>query len=977
MGPLSRRAPWRLFRSGPWGLLVAGAFLILAAAAASVPCFEEAAANAAMDARLAAVPANAAAGSAPVVRVVGGELLAARKDRAEGLADIPGLGPGSATAGSFGVESNGREARFVPFVSNDLRFGRGTGPPSGQPGEKAGRARIFGDDELAHSLLPAPGSRFTSGPASDLPAVWLPQPLARTLMVDPGDEVQVGASFYGRSRATAARVAGIYQVDSSGVVPADPPGSQRWAYRRDDLPHDSEFVTLPSALLVTDVADAVRLAKVIGDDLIYALEGQLRPARPTLAQAEATVAGIERRQVYVRDPVRSGNPGGDVSEQVVSGLPTLVTEARSVADRTVAWTLTAGTAGLVLGLLAVLAVAVFGLAQRAIEIRHAVGSGVRASAIGLMAAAEVIPVALVAAIGGTGIGWALVAEAGPPGSLTATGLRAAAGRSALAVTTGVALVAGASVVAAVRAGRLSTPSRLPRPVPGEALLVVVALTALAGLLSRPADARPPSALDLLVPVLLLAAVGAIGARLLLRSAGLAASRWLSGSAWSRRPAIALAVRRVAAGGRSAVLLITMLTVGFGFLAYTLTAAAPVHQVTEDRTAVLAGARATVAVDASWLLDDGAAQASEQTVGDDPLAPVPLGHNPPLPAGVDIVWRTRVTVAPEYDEIDLLVVDPARLARVANWGSGPELARARQLLGPMAAADRTAAARAAADRAAAARAAGGRPADAQAPPITAIGVGSVPLRPGDPGTVATISSGDVPIRTLDVVPAFPGYAGTLPMIVVPADSFFAALGAADPRVRPPKGTSGFDTNSDFRPSLWSATDQGSLEAVLQAHDLDGQNPTSWTQVRLQQPDVVAADRSIGYQVALGWCVAGLAVLGFAMFADRAATRARAADLLLGRMGMGRKGIRRSWALELAGFAVIALVLAGVGLLAIVPLGPRLLEPGGGVAPPFVLRVAPFGLVATVVAIGGGWLLALVVGRSRTRARSDAEVIRDAD
>jgi hypothetical protein len=76
-------------------------------------------------------------------------------------------------------------------------------------------------------------------------------------------------------------------------------------------------------------------------------------------------------------------------------------------------------------------------------------------------------------------------------------------------------------------------------------------------------------------------------------------------------------------------------------------------------------------------------------------------------------------------------------------------------------------------------------------------------------------------------------------------------------------------------------------------------------------------------------------------------------------------------------VIALVLAGVGLLAIVPLGPRLLEPGGGVAPPFVLRVAPFGLVATVVAIGGGWLLALVVGRSRTRARSDAEVIRDAD
>ena len=965
MGPLSRRAPWRLIRSGPWGLLVVGAFLILAAAAASVPLFDEAAANAALETRLAGVPANAAAGSAPVVRVVGGEGLAGRADRSLGLSGIPGLGPGSATAASFGVESQPRELRFVPFVSNDPRFGPGTGPPSGRLGQKAARARIFGDDELARSLLPAPGSAglgATSGSAqakSSLPSVWLPQPLARTLEVDPGDEVQVGASQLGRSRAATARVAGIYQVDSGGVLPVDPPGSRRWAYRHDDLPRDSELRTLPSPLLVTDVDDAVKLAAATGDDLLYALEGELRPALPTLDQAEATVAGIQRRQVDVRDPAETGDQDGDIGEQVVSGLPTLVAESAAIADRTVAWTLTAGAAGLVLGLLTVLAVAVFGLARRTIEIRHAVGSGVRASALGLMAAAEVLPVALVSAIGGTAIGWALVTEVGPAGAITVSGVRSAAGRSLLAVTAGVLLVAGAAVVAAVGAGRLRAPSRSTRSVPGEVLLAVVAGTALAGVLSRPADARPPSALDLLVPVLLLAATGAIGAQLLLRLAGRAASRWLSGGAWSRRPAIALAVRRVSAGGRSAVLLITMLTVGFGFLAYALAAAASVHQVTEDRTAVLAGARATVAIDASWLVDD--APASEQPPGDGPGRPETGPHTPLLPAGIAVVWRAEVTVPPEYDLIDLLVVDPARFAEVASWGSGPELARARQLLRPLAAADRSGAAR---------PAAGSRP-------IAAIGVGPVQLRPGDTAAVRTVTSGDVPIRTLDVVPAFPGYTGTRPMIVVPAGSFFAALGAADPRIRPPKGTSGFETNPDFRPALWSDTDLTALDAILQAHRLDRREPTSWAQVRLRQPDVVAADRSIGYQVALGWCVAGLAVLGFAMFTDRAAARARAADLMLARMGMGRNGIRRSWALELAGFAVMALVLAGVGLLAILPLGPRLLEPGGGVAPPFVLRVAPLGLAATVLAAAAGWLLALVIGRSRARARSDAEVVRDSD
>jgi hypothetical protein len=994
MGPLARRSPWRLARSGVWGLLVAGAFLLLASAASSVPVFAEAAGNAALRTRLASVPADALTADAPMVRIVGGQGAAGRDRLSEGLGRIPGLTPGFATAASVGVESRRKDVLFTPFVS----AGGAQAPVAGQRSE---RARIFGDDDVAHALVPEPGSgrlpAARAPGAAGLPAVWLPAPLAADLRVTAGDQVQVGVQYRDRIKNTTALVAGVYAVGPDGRLPADPEGSYRWTYRRAALPADSEFTTLPAFLLVTDVASASKLAAKVGDNLLHAIEGQLRPPIPTLAQATATVAGIRQRQVEVRDPELNGGSSDKLREQVISGVPTIVADATRVADRSIAWTMTVGAAGVVLGLLAVLAVAVFGLVRRAVELRHAAGLGMRPATIGALAAVEVLPVAVVSSAAGLLIGWQLVVVAGPLGEITSAGLAAAAGRSALAAAAGVLLVGGAATLAAVRAAQLSAPDRHQRTVPWELLLLAVAITASAGLFLRPAGGGPPSALDLLVPVLVLAATGAVGARLVLRLAAArtaaaaanaaatgaaagagaeaagaeagteagaeAAGRSPGDRAWSRRPALTLAARRIAAGGPQAVLLITVLTLGFGFLIYSLAAASSVRQVTADRSAVLAGARATAAIEASWLVDPGAPQLPRPDPDqppEDPQLPVPGARTPPLPAGTTIVWRGQVTVPPEYGNLDLLVIDPQRFAEVASWGTGPELAQAQGRLGALADADA---------RAATALRAGQRDGS-----IPALGIGEVLQRPGDGAAVSTFS-GDVPITVIDVLPAFPGAAGRLPTVVVPADSFFTFLGQADPRVRPPPDSARFSRGPvEYSPFLWSATNLPALQRILEPLGVEP-GITTIAATAEQQPDLVAARSSTGYLVALGLCVAGLAILGLAMFAERAATRARAADLLLARMGMGRGGTGRARALELGGLALIALLLAGIGVGVILPLGARLLDPGGGIAPAFVLRLDRVGPVAAVLAALAGLLLALFVSRSGSTSGSSGEVLRD--
>ncbi|QTE27966.1 hypothetical protein [Pengzhenrongella sicca] len=964
MGPLVRRAALRLTRSGPWSLLVLGAFVLLCAATAAAPLFASAAGNAALTDQLTAVPANAPAGSAPVVRLVGGPGALGEGRLAGALEEIPGLAPGAVTAASLGVEQRqGLPGEFTPYVA---------------VGDRVERARLFGDSDQQAALVPADGSSgepraepLAEPATGEAAGVWLPQPVAERLGVVVGDTVEVGIQDHGVRTGAPARVAGVYAVDAGGRAPADPDGTRRWTYRRPFLPVDSEFRTLPAYLIVADVPTTTALAAAIGDDLLFALEGRLAGAEPTLAEVRSTVAGVHDLQVEIRDPAIAGETADRVRPQVVTGLPELLRAADVVAARTVAWTSTLSTAGAALGLIAVFAVAVLTMVRRTLELRHGVVVGLRPATVGALAALEVLLVAAASAALGLVVAVAVVTAVGPPGAITSTAVTAGAVRAGVAALAGVLIVGVTAAGFAWQAARLRASIGGARAGSWELVLVAVAATSVVGLLVRPASTGPPSALELVVPVLAVAATGAVGGRLALRLAAIGRRRRAARTApdaWARRPARLLAARRFAAGGSPSILVITIVATGLGLLTYSVAAATSVRQVVGDRAAVLAGASATTEIEVSWLLDDGAAQLPSPPADDPGLppdpGPVPGARTPPLPAGTTVVWRGRTTVPPEYTNLDLLVIDPEHFAEVASWGTGPELARAKALLPALARADDTVTA--------------GLVAGEPGEPVPAIGVGDLPSRAGDEAALSTLTD-DVPITFLDVVPAFPGLGDALPLVVVPADSFFSWLGSSDPRVKPPEGTGKFDrTPTAYFPSLWTNGDARSFAAIL---DPAGVTPgdTETLEHVGQLPDLVAARRSLGLQLALGVAVGAIAMLALAMFADRAATRSRAADLLLTLVGMGRAGPRRARSLELAAMAALGLALGTLGVALVAPLGARLLDPGGGAAPGFVLRLGPqalgAGAAAAAIAVGVAVVVATARSASRTSRSADRGVLRD--
>ena len=942
--PLWAAAPTRLLRSGLWGPLVLGALLLLATAGAAPPLFYAYAADAAWRTAVAAVPVTARADDAPVVRLNGGAGPGDDRERAllERLSAIPGLGPPSVVAGSVGTELAGREALLRPFV---------------RAGGRTERARLYADQDLDRALVPAEGSPTARG-------LWLPEPVAGRLGVGPGDRVEVGVSRRGdgapQETTAAAQVAGTYAVGPDGRRPADPAGTGRWTARAGQLPADTEFPTLTAALLVGDVETVQGLAQAVGDELFWTVEAGLASASPPLAEVERTAGLVARLGRTLVDPDAVSTADGPLRTGLVSGLPDLAADAVAVREATVARTSTVAWAGVALGLLAVVAVAVLGTARRRRELALDAELGASPGAVGARGALEVLPAAVLAGIAGPLLAQALLAASGA-GAASRPVLGAAAANSAQGLAVAVLLVGLVTGLAAALVARPARAGTEGRRLPWEALLAVAAVTAVLGLTSRP-DAAAPAWLDLLVPVLVVAATGAVGGRLLLAGLARGARRLGSRRPTSRRSAVGwLALRRLSAPDGARLLVVTVLVLGLGMQLFALSAAAAVAAVSEDRAAVAAGAPATVRIQGSWLLDD-------EPVGllplpDDPppgFTGVPEVRTPELPAGATLVWERTGTVPGLFGDVTVLVVDPATLRTAAAWGRGPELAEARALLGRFAAADQASEAE--------------RRRGATAHTVPAVVVGDADLRPGQTAAVDLALSPSplgVPVEVLDVLSAFPGADTTRPTVVV-GSSLLARLGGSDPRLLPPSP----DSDAGFRLRLWSADGPDGLDAVLSPRGVEGTDATTLAQAR-QRPDLVAARRSLAYQVALAGCLALLAVVALSLLADGAAARGRAADLLLRRTGLGRAGPVRARVLELALTGALALGLAVGGVLLLSPLAAALVDGTGGTSPGLTFRPSGAGLAATaataVVATG----LASAVAAVRGRTGSDGQVLRDAD
>ena len=652
-----------------------------------------------------------------------------------------------------------------------------------------------------------------------------------------------------------------------------------------------------------------------------------------------------------------------------------------------------GWAGILLGLAAVLAVAVLTATRRRHETAHATGVGVRPVTVGGLAAVEVLPVGVLGWLLGVLVAYGVVVTWGPPATPSAESVRTAVRDAGLAGLLGIALVAATAAAAAAVVARAPGRSALAprRAWPWEVGLAVVAVTATAGLAGHANDGGP---LALLVPLLVVAATGALAGRAVLslvarltgpgRRAlgerdGRGAGRDEPGPVapapprGMRAPTLWLAARRIAVPGAERVLVVTLLATGLGMLLYAVTAASAVRTTTEDRVAALSGAADVARIDGSWQLDPTAPVAPEPV---DPgfSTPVPrdqlpVVRQPPVPTGSTVIWRATGVVPGQALQFPVLVVDPATFADAASWGTGPDLARARSLLPALGRTGTTVAAQVRAGD------------DAKEVPALLVGdptalsattTSTAPaLRAGDRVSVAgSGGTWTIPVTLTDVLPTFPGVdPNSLAMMVVPADAFFAHLGAQDPRYAPRHGDDG---SSQFQTEVWSRS-MRALDSVLAAHDVTAVSVRTDATVR-QLPDFVAALRSLGYLLALGAATAGLAVVGLGLFADRSAARTRVDDMMLARVGLGRRRTRRAHLLELAGIVATASLAAGVAVLVLARLGALGLDPRAPVAPALQLRIGGSGVAAVLVAAAACVVVGALATRGQGRRSDDGSVLR---
>jgi hypothetical protein len=915
-GPGSRLLPDRLtaaavldgLRQRAWSLLILCAFLVLAASGAAGPMFAEASDNAAFRLSVDAVPATARQNDAAVVRL-STDAGPASVDQQSVLRDVravAGLTEPDLTGGSIGAEL------LAPSFWNSTV----------SAGDRLGRGRLFAVGSPATELVAVGAPAAQQG-------LWLPEPLATEIGARPKDQIvlTVQRGNRGKPKQTTTTVSGIYAVDAGGRLPADVPGSRKWTLRQGDTPGDTEYQTLPSYLLVGDIATVERLAEAVADKIFWSVEAALAPGS-TLAEARRTADGVEqlRRYYATRQSVENDNP---LATRFASGIGRIVATAQATSDtvrqrtRPVEWASTG------VGLASVLAVALLSARRRERELRHAVAVGMSPLRVsGLWLLEHLLPAALGAGLGWL-VAWQLVARFGPPGPIEES-LSPAATAGTAAVLVGLVTVAGVGAAAAARRVRPEPPATARRALPWTPMLVIVALVAAAGLAGAGGTG---SGIDLLVPLLILAAVGAIAGSLPGRLAG-------RGRQLPKSPARAvgwLARRRLGSGGAERRLAVLVVTAGLGMLLFALSAVHSTAISADDRVAVAAGAEGVATLRGSWELDEGAVSAPPE----DPLRPrseepVPGVRTPPLPPGSTVVWRTDVTTLLDDDQKDLQIIDPARFRDVALWGDGADLAAARAAVAALA-----------------------------AEPVAADGTVRT-IVVADPTSAAVdLVRVNVGYSTEDLavaarVAAFPGLQGR-PMYVVAADAMFAKLGPDDPRLRPRTNQA---PNALFaKTMLWNSAGATGVQAVTASKGVQPDRVDTAAQLR-RQAAYVATSRARGYQLAIAGYLALLAILTLCIYAQRTALLRRPTDLMLARVGLGRNRIRQARALEFVLLAAVAFAAAVAGVAALAPLGGRLLDDQPGLLPRFAFQLSPVGLAVT----GGAAVVATALAVVLTTVRS---------
>ncbi|MBM2614263.1 hypothetical protein JIG36_01675 [Actinoplanes sp. LDG1-06] len=878
---LIRAAFGALFRAGLWSVLVVLAFVVAGVAFAAPAMFAEAGRNAAFQAGRDAVPDTARQDDAALVRLTGSRSpdSAGQQRLLTELRTIPHLSPPRLDGGSAGKELSWSK----PWASTV------------SAGARQADARLYAVTEPAAELVVTDGS----GPAG---GVWLPEPLG----FRPGETVTVTVA----DKSATAKVSGLYAIVPGGRRPADVAGSRSWALRDRDLPFDSRTTTLKAYLVIGDVPTTERLADGIDDQILWAAESTLDEG-VTLAEARETGRGVADLRRRVSEQSFDGGTDA-VTGRLASGIGRIADQAGAASETVRQKTRPIEWAAVTVALMTVLAMVLLSVRRRVVELRHAVGSGVAPLAVGGLWLAEHLLPAVLGSAAGWGVAWLLVTRAGPPGAVTASSMLPALGSAGLAAAAGLLIAAAVPALATARYVRPLPPATPRRPLPWATPVLVVALVAGAGLASSGGEGV--RSVDLLVPLLVLAAAGVLGGLLLSRLTGL--RRSFRGG--SLRGVVWLARRRLADNSAERRLAVAVMTAGLGMLLFALCALTASATTVDDRVAVQAGAESVAVLDGgSAQLDPDAAEVPEKPSED----PVPGVRTPPLPAYATVVWRYDAWTSLDAAQHDLLVVDPVKFREVALWGRGPDLAEARDALPRLE----------------------GEPEADRVPAI----VVADPAAAGQSAVSVDVGAWKGTLDVVAHVDAFPGL-DAKPTYVVSEKAFFAQFGSADPRLRP--RDSNAYTGAFVRTLVWSSR---GTDAITSPLGVEPERVT--TAAELRQRDIyVAASRSRGYQVAVAAYLALLAVLALCVHAQRTAAARRASDLMLIRVGLGPGRALRARLLELSLLAAVALAGAVAGVAALLPLGSRLLDDE-----PTRLPALHFGLTVPGLAVTAAVAVAAVV------------------
>lgn len=637
------------------------------------------------------------------------------------------------------------------------------------------------------------------------------------------------------------RVAGIYR-DLAREQPAP-----YWGTLLPDILPDIVHDKVPPALLLADLGTLGAIGQPT--QLVARLSWDFYlPDRPTTLERVSRLGDdVERVKAALLGGISSFSNG-----TVTSPLAGYVAEARraqaAVSGPVEAMSLS-GRA-LALGLAA--AVGFYMVRRRRGEFMVMSAQGVGGVRLGARAMVEAaLPMAL-GGLAGWGLALLLARRFGPSPVVPPEVARAAAREAGLTLAAGLLVLGAATWLVSrhethERVGRI--PGVLTRPVLWEALALLLAAAALyevtirRGAVLEGGDQIPRvDRLLVLFPLLFIGGLSGLISRGLGRLPAGKMTRF-----GRLPPPLFLALRRLVAAPRMALLLLVAASVSLGLLVYAGVLG------TSTRATALAKARVVVGSDTS------------EAVSPDYQLPASSG----LPATKVIrVQESDVSVDPDDVRVTLLAIDGSSFARGAFW----DRSFAAQPLGELL-----------------------RRLDHPRPGrLAAISAG----RPLPPDATLTISTARIP---LDVTPVkiFPGMTTDQPTLVVSRDALARSAAAAD---LPAEAIGG---NAE----VWARQDVDTLRRELGGTVISTRQSASAAAL-LRNPAFAVVSWTLDMLEVFSVVVGLVAVAALLLYVQARQRGQVVAAALLGRMGLARSARWLSAALELAGMLLLALVIGGL-------------------------------------------------------------------